>query len=188
MRSRDLRVRGPWAAVIQCSAFVRKELAEIVRQPRLILLLIFGPFALLMLFGVGLPQREPRAEDHVRRPAGLVLRGRHRRVPRRARALRRPSRVHRRRGGRPRRARGRRPRRRRRVPRGSFGPGAGGRERRDRGPAQQDRPDPDDRRRHRFPAGGPGSQRLGVDRGGRRVTVRAPPRRRTGDGPVRRGG
>jgi ABC-2 type transport system permease protein len=53
MRSRDLRVRGPWAAVIQCSAFVRKELAEIVRQPRLILLLIFGPFALLMLFGAG---------------------------------------------------------------------------------------------------------------------------------------
>ena len=129
-------------------------------------------------------QREPRAEDDVRRPAGLVLRGRHRRVPRRARALRRPSRVHRRRGRRPRRAGGRRPRRRRRVPGGPVGPGAGGRERRDRGPAQQDRPDPDDRRRHRFPAGGPGSQRLGVDRGRRRVTVRAPPRRRTGDGPV----
>ena len=53
MRSRDLRVRGPWAALIQCSAFVRKELAEIVRQPRLILLLILGPFALLMLFGLG---------------------------------------------------------------------------------------------------------------------------------------
>jgi ABC-2 type transport system permease protein len=53
MRRRDLRVRGPWAGVIQCSAFVRKELAEIVRQPRLILLLIVGPFALLMLFGMG---------------------------------------------------------------------------------------------------------------------------------------
>ena len=53
MSPRDLRVRGPWAAVIQCSAFVRKELAEIVRQPGLILLLIAGPFALLMLFGVG---------------------------------------------------------------------------------------------------------------------------------------
>jgi ABC-2 type transport system permease protein len=53
MRSRDLRVRGPWATVIQSSAFVRKELAEIVRQPRLILLLICGPFALLMLFGAG---------------------------------------------------------------------------------------------------------------------------------------
>ena len=50
---RDLRVRGPWAAVIQCSAFVRKELAEIIRQPRLILLLIVGPFALLVLFGMG---------------------------------------------------------------------------------------------------------------------------------------
>ena len=32
---------------------MRKELAEIVRQPRLILLLIVGPFALLMLFGSG---------------------------------------------------------------------------------------------------------------------------------------
>ena len=52
-RARDLRVGGPWATVIQSSAFVRKELAEIVRQPRLILLLIVGPFALLMLFGTG---------------------------------------------------------------------------------------------------------------------------------------
>jgi ABC-2 type transport system permease protein len=53
MRSRDLRVGGPWAAVIQSFAFVRKELVEIVRQPRLILLLIVGPFALLTLFGAG---------------------------------------------------------------------------------------------------------------------------------------
>jgi ABC-2 type transport system permease protein len=52
-RPRDLRVGGPWATVIQSSAFVRKELAEIIRQPRLILLLIVGPFALLMLFGAG---------------------------------------------------------------------------------------------------------------------------------------
>ncbi len=52
-RPHDLRVGGPWATVIQSSAFVRKELAEIVRQPRLILLLIVGPFALLMLFGAG---------------------------------------------------------------------------------------------------------------------------------------
>jgi ABC-2 type transport system permease protein len=52
-RPRDLRVGGPWATVIQSSAFVRKELAEILRQPRLILLLIVGPFALLMLFGAG---------------------------------------------------------------------------------------------------------------------------------------
>jgi ABC-2 type transport system permease protein len=52
-RARDLRVHGPWATIIQSSAFVRKELVEIVRQPRLILLLIVGPFALLMLFGTG---------------------------------------------------------------------------------------------------------------------------------------
>jgi ABC-2 type transport system permease protein len=39
--------------VIQCFAFVRKELAEIVRQPQLVALLVVGPFALLLLFGIG---------------------------------------------------------------------------------------------------------------------------------------
>jgi ABC-2 type transport system permease protein len=34
-------------------AFVRKELAEILRQPRLILSLIIGPFLVLLLFGLG---------------------------------------------------------------------------------------------------------------------------------------
>lgn len=52
-RSRGLHVNRVWAAIIQCSAFVRKEIAEVVRQPRLILLLIVGPFALLLLFGTG---------------------------------------------------------------------------------------------------------------------------------------
>jgi ABC-2 type transport system permease protein len=53
MRARDRRVSRPWAAIVQSSAFVRKELAEIVRQPGLILLLIVGPFALLMGLGAG---------------------------------------------------------------------------------------------------------------------------------------
>lgn len=47
------RTHRPWAAVIRSFAFVRKELAEILRQPRLLLLLVFGPFLLLLLFGLG---------------------------------------------------------------------------------------------------------------------------------------
>lgn len=42
-----------WAAVIRSFAFVRKEVVEILRQPRLIALLVVGPFALLLLFGSG---------------------------------------------------------------------------------------------------------------------------------------
>jgi ABC-2 type transport system permease protein len=36
---------------VQVSAFVRKELVEIVRQPRLLITLVFGPFILLVIFG-----------------------------------------------------------------------------------------------------------------------------------------
>lgn len=46
-----LRLRGPTALVVQSFAFVRKELVEIVRQPRLVATLVFGPFVLLLLFG-----------------------------------------------------------------------------------------------------------------------------------------
>ncbi|MFP5488561.1 MAG: ABC transporter permease [Acidimicrobiia bacterium] len=46
-------VRPLWAIVIRSFAFVRKEVVEIVRQPRLIALLVVGPFALLMAFGLG---------------------------------------------------------------------------------------------------------------------------------------
>ena len=40
-------------------AFVRKELFEILRQPRLILTLVLGPFLILLLFGIGF-QNKPR--------------------------------------------------------------------------------------------------------------------------------
>jgi ABC-2 type transport system permease protein len=42
--------------VIRSFAFVRKEVVEIVRQPRLLALLVLGPFALLLLFGAGYAQ------------------------------------------------------------------------------------------------------------------------------------
>ena len=47
------QVSAPWAVVVRSFAFLRKEVVEIVRQPRLILLLVVGPFALLMMFGFG---------------------------------------------------------------------------------------------------------------------------------------
>jgi ABC-2 type transport system permease protein len=47
------RVHAPWAMVIRSFAFVRKEIVEIIRQPRLVLLLVLGPFILLLLFGSG---------------------------------------------------------------------------------------------------------------------------------------
>ena len=39
--------------LIQVSAFVRKEMAEILRQPRLVATLILGPFLILLIFGIG---------------------------------------------------------------------------------------------------------------------------------------
>jgi len=46
-------VRPIWAVVIRSFAFLRKEVVEILRQPRLVVLLVVGPFALLVLFGSG---------------------------------------------------------------------------------------------------------------------------------------
>jgi ABC-2 type transport system permease protein len=39
--------------LIRVSAFIRKEMAEILRQPRLVGTLILGPFLILLIFGVG---------------------------------------------------------------------------------------------------------------------------------------
>jgi ABC-2 type transport system permease protein len=53
-RSVVLRTVNPaWAVVIRSFAFLRKEVVEIVRQPRLVALLVVGPFALLLMFGSG---------------------------------------------------------------------------------------------------------------------------------------
>ncbi|MCA9874277.1 MAG: ABC transporter permease [Anaerolineales bacterium] len=38
---------------IRMSAFVRKEMAAILRQPRLVAILVLGPFLILLLFGIG---------------------------------------------------------------------------------------------------------------------------------------
>ena len=43
--------------LIRISAFMSKELTEILRQPRLILTLVFGPFLIMFLFGLGYPEQ-----------------------------------------------------------------------------------------------------------------------------------
>jgi ABC-2 type transport system permease protein len=42
---------------IRISSFFNKELAEIFRQPKLILVLILGPFLIMFLFGLGYPDK-----------------------------------------------------------------------------------------------------------------------------------
>ena len=39
--------------LVRLTSFIQKELAEVVRQPKLILTLIFGPFLIMLLFGIG---------------------------------------------------------------------------------------------------------------------------------------
>lgn len=48
------------AFIIRTSAFFRKEITEVLRQPRLILTLVLGPFLILFIFGIGY-KNEPRA-------------------------------------------------------------------------------------------------------------------------------
>ena len=43
--------------LIRISSFMSKELTEIIRQPRLILTLVFGPFLIMFLFGLGYPNQ-----------------------------------------------------------------------------------------------------------------------------------
>jgi ABC-2 type transport system permease protein len=43
--------------LIRISSFLGKEFVEILRQPRLILTLIFGPFLIMFLFGLGYPEQ-----------------------------------------------------------------------------------------------------------------------------------
>ena len=42
---------------IRISSFVSKELTEILRQPRLVLTLVLGPFLVMFLFGLAYPEQ-----------------------------------------------------------------------------------------------------------------------------------
>src|SRR6266511_5733633 len=43
--------------LIRISSFMSKELTEILRQPKLILTLVLGPFLVMFLFGLGYPDQ-----------------------------------------------------------------------------------------------------------------------------------
>ncbi len=46
-------IKNLFRPFIRTSAFLRAEIFEILRQPRLILTLVLGPFIILLLFGLG---------------------------------------------------------------------------------------------------------------------------------------
>lgn len=46
--------------IIRTSAFLRKEIVNILRQPRLALTLVIGPFLILFIFGVGFNEEAPK--------------------------------------------------------------------------------------------------------------------------------
>jgi len=52
-------VRRAWRSAVRTSSFLRKELVETLRQPRLIATLVLAPFLILLLFGTGLKDRDP---------------------------------------------------------------------------------------------------------------------------------
>jgi ABC-2 type transport system permease protein len=60
-------------AVIRTLAFIRKEAAEVVRQPQLLLLLVLGPFIVLLLFGAGLRELDPPVRTVFVAPEGSEL-------------------------------------------------------------------------------------------------------------------
>jgi ABC-2 type transport system permease protein len=69
---RHRRPSRPWAIAIRSQAFCRKELVEIFRQPRLLALLVVGPFALLLLFGAGYSEQQLRLRTIFVGPPGSI--------------------------------------------------------------------------------------------------------------------
>jgi ABC-2 type transport system permease protein len=46
-------------SIIRASSFFRKEIFEILRQPRLVATLVVGPFLILFIFGIGYRANSP---------------------------------------------------------------------------------------------------------------------------------
>jgi ABC-2 type transport system permease protein len=61
--------------IIRTSAFLRKEISEILRQTRLVFTLILGPFLILLLFGIGYRDSPRSLETLFVIPAGSELEG-----------------------------------------------------------------------------------------------------------------
>ena len=68
--SANLQPAGAW--VRQLTGFVRRELVDFFRQPRLLLVLVAGPFLVLMLFAVGYDQQSVRLRTAFVGPSGSL--------------------------------------------------------------------------------------------------------------------
>lgn len=78
MRAPNTRPQGrsivstPWAVVIRSFAFLRKEVVEIVRQPKLVALLVLGPFTLMLLFGFSYSEEDMTKRAMFVGPPGTI--------------------------------------------------------------------------------------------------------------------
>lgn len=57
---------------VQVSGFLRKEVAAVLRQPRLLLVLVVGPFLILLLFGLGYDQEQSVVRTAFVGPEGSI--------------------------------------------------------------------------------------------------------------------
>ena len=58
--------------VVQVSGFLRKEIVALVRQPRLLLVLVAGPFLILLLFGIGYDEQQSVVRTAFVGPEGSI--------------------------------------------------------------------------------------------------------------------
>ena len=58
---------------VQLAAFTRKETVEIIRQPKLLLTLVLGPFLIMALFGLGYDDDPPAMRTELVAPEGSTL-------------------------------------------------------------------------------------------------------------------
>ena len=60
--------------LLRLISFPSKEIWEVLRQPRLVLTLILGPFLILLLFGVGYTGARPQVKVLMVVPEGAAVR------------------------------------------------------------------------------------------------------------------
>lgn len=68
--------RSASGRLIRAVAFLRKDLFEVLRQPRLLITLVLGPFLILLLFGIGYAPSRPGLKAFLVVPPGSGLEGR----------------------------------------------------------------------------------------------------------------
>ncbi len=64
---------NPFRGLIRSSAFWGKEVREILRQPRMIITLVLGPFMILFIFGIGYQNKAPSFRTLFVAPKGSAL-------------------------------------------------------------------------------------------------------------------